>query len=443
MGALTLCRWPDPGAWPRCGGLPRGACLAPWLSAVAAVGLLASLGKFASPLWLFRWFEGFASALGPHDPLVNGPRSDASLLDMAGSPYELLAALFPGFGLFRYPAKLFTLTAVAVAALAGLGWDELLSARADRSGSRAVFCWRLVASGIVLVLATALRGRGRRSPVHRGVTLVDTGPLDAVSAWLGTQQALAHGLVVFALRPGAGGPGAAADWAGAVALVVLGTDLAIAGGRMIWTVPQADFDITPEIARKIEEAEHANPAPGPFRIHRMSAWHPHRFLEPSNPARLREVFRWYRETLIPMNALTEGLAYARVEGVITLDDYFAFFTPQFLPARAEAARALGIKPGQTICYYPRRGYDLWGVRYFILPVRTIGWKTEDRGFAAFLPKTDVIYPARDQMDTPAKFARWADREDVSAPPQQGRLPARLAGPFGPRPRAPDRSHGRQ
>jgi hypothetical protein len=101
-----------------------------------------------------------------------------------------------------------------------------------------------------------------------------------------------------------------------------------------------------------------------------------------------------------------------VEGVITLDDYFTFLSPQFLPAGDEAARRLGIKPGQPICYFPRRGYDLWGVRYFILPVRTIGWRTEDRGFAAFLPKTDIIYPARGQMDTPAKFARWTDREDV-------------------------------
>ena len=125
---------------PGCGGVPGGPPWRPWLTAVAAVGLLASFGKFASPLWWFRWFAVFASALGPHDPLVNAPRTDAYLLDMVGSPYELLAALLPGFGLFRYPAKLFTLTAVAVSALAGLGWDELV-VRADRSGSRAAFCW--------------------------------------------------------------------------------------------------------------------------------------------------------------------------------------------------------------------------------------------------------------------------------------------------------------
>jgi len=382
-----------------------------WLTAVAATGLLAGFGKFASPLWLFRWFPLVASALGPHDPIANAPRPDAYVLDMVGSPYELLAALLPGFGLFRYPAKLFTLTSVAVSALAGLGWDELVAGRSKRFARG--FLVGLVASGVALVLAMALWGPAVALLSDRSVTLVDSGPMDAARAWLGTLRALTHGLVVFAigLALAVWGP-RRADWAGIVALVALGADLAVAGSPMIWTVPQADFEIVPEIARRIAESERADPAPGPFRIHRMSAWHPQRFLEPSNPARMRELFRWYHQSMIPLTALTEDLAYARVEGVITLDDYFTFLNPQFRPANAEAARRLGIKPGQPICYFPRRGYDLWGVRYFILPVRTIGWKTEDRGFAAFLQKIDILYPARDEMDTPAKFARWTGREDV-------------------------------
>jgi hypothetical protein len=382
-----------------------------WLTAVAAAGLLAGFGKFASPLWILRWFPPVASILGPHDPIANAPRGDGYVLDMTGSPYELLAALLPGFGLFRYPAKLFTLTAVAVSALAGLGWDEMVAGRSKRY--LCGFLLGLAASGVALVLAIALRGPAVALLSDRSVTLVDSGPLDAAGAWLGTLRALAHGVVVFAagLALAVWGP-RRADWAGIAALVALSTDLAIAGSSMIWTVPQADFEIVPEIARQIEESERANPAPGPFRIYRMSAWHPQRFLEPSTPARMREIFRWYHQSMLPLTGLTAGLAYARVEGVITLDDYFTFLNPRFLPANAEAARRLGIKPGDPICYFPRRGYDLWGVRYFILPVRTIGWKTEDRGFAAFLQKIDIVYPPRDAMDTPAKRARWTGREDV-------------------------------
>ena len=247
------------------------------------------------------------SAGSPSLPRLSGrtipwstlPRTDAYVLDMAGSPYELLAALLPGFGLFRYPAKLLTLTAVALSALAGLGWDELVAGRSKRFARG--FLLGVAASGVALVLATALRGRAVAFLSARSVTLFDTGPLDAA-------QCLAGNAAGARARPGRlrrsawcwrSGDRAGRAWAGAVALVVVAADLALAGSRMIWTVPQADFDITPEIARQIEESERADPAPGPFRIHRMSAWHPHRFLEPSEPGAGPRAFGWYRETMRP------------------------------------------------------------------------------------------------------------------------------------------------
>ena len=40
-----------------------------------------------------------------------------------------MTAVLPGFRQFRFPAKLFTFTALGLAALAGMGWDDLLTRR--------------------------------------------------------------------------------------------------------------------------------------------------------------------------------------------------------------------------------------------------------------------------------------------------------------------------
>jgi hypothetical protein len=143
----------------------------------------------------------------------------------------------------------------------------------------------------------------------------------------------------------------------------------------------------------------------------MSAWYPSRFLEPASPGRLREVFGWFRDTLSPLDGLPEDLEYAWVEAVIELDESHGFFASRVVPASAAAARALNVRTGQEIMYFPRRGFDLWGVRYFILPVRTHGWRTEDRGFAAFLPHAEVIYPPRSAMASRDQLARWTDQAD--------------------------------
>ena len=45
--------------------------------------------------------------------------------DGDGSIYWLVSTFLPGFRQFRFPAKLFTFTSLALAALAGLGWDGL------------------------------------------------------------------------------------------------------------------------------------------------------------------------------------------------------------------------------------------------------------------------------------------------------------------------------
>src|SRR5262249_23534287 len=99
-------------------GFRGGPAWRTWLTTVALVGLAVSVGRYATPLGWARCGP-FPAALGPHDPPFGQPRLDHFLADGAGSPYGLLAMLLPGFGMFRYPSKLLTFTAVGLAVLAG------------------------------------------------------------------------------------------------------------------------------------------------------------------------------------------------------------------------------------------------------------------------------------------------------------------------------------
>jgi hypothetical protein len=406
MGSLTIALALSAAGWR--GGPPWRA----WLTIVAVVGLLASLGKYGGPLWWARWGP-FSSALGPHDPIHGQHRLDDFLHDGAGSPYGLLATLLPGFGSFRYPSKLLVFTAVGLAILAGAGWDRV--ARGEARWLRRLSLAGLVASLVGLVGALA----GRRSAVASltGRVSIDLafGPADIAGAWAETERALAHGALGFAAIL------ALAHWAprrprtaAALAPLLLTADLALANARLIWTVPQAEFDAPSEAARLIEAAERSEPSPGPFRVHRFSGWYPVHFSTTRTAHRYRELIAWERATLRPLVALPLGLAHCTAFGSLELDDYASLFAPEdHVPVPAEMARYLRVRAGQPVVYYPRRSFDLWGARYFLLPAWP-DWRSRERGFASFLNQTELIYPSADllyQRQPKDGEEPWAVRQD--------------------------------
>src|SRR5262249_19163667 len=85
-----------------------------WVLLVGTVALAASFGKFGGPLWWARWIPSIADVIGPHDPLRRRERLDGLLPDGAASAYGVLAVALPAFSLFRYPAKLLPIVALAV-----------------------------------------------------------------------------------------------------------------------------------------------------------------------------------------------------------------------------------------------------------------------------------------------------------------------------------------
>ena len=179
-----------------CAGLRSGPPWRVWLTVFAVVGLVGSFGKYGSPLWWARCGP-FTDALGPHDPAFGQPRTDLYLDDGWGSLYGIIATLLPGFRAFRYPSKLLTFSAAAVAVLAAAGWDR---ATAGETKWARRFALGMLAMSLV-GLTFALVARAPVVDYLAGGVPPRTGfaPNDVAGAWTETQQAFAQGVVVFAV----------------------------------------------------------------------------------------------------------------------------------------------------------------------------------------------------------------------------------------------------
>ena len=109
------------------------------------------------------------------------------------------------------------------------------------------------------------------------------------------------------------------------------------------------------------------------------------------PRSFEQVTRWERATLRPHYGLPLG-----VESTLYLDtieplDYGLFFLPWTLEPEPGAAARLGMEAGQKVWYYPRRGFDLWNTRYFIVPAKLV-WESAARGYGAVIPNSTFVYP---------------------------------------------------
>ncbi len=368
-----------------------------WLVMIGFLSLMISMGECASPLWLARTFEPLRPFLGPHDPPEYGAlRRDGYLPDGFGSPYWFLATVLPGFHSFRYPSKFLVFTSLSVAGLTGLGWDLVVAGRGRRAR---VWALGLGLIGLAALAAsyalqdTILEVLRTHPGIERGSSF---GPFDAVGSLNDTRRALLQGSVVLLIsaalivlatrRP---------RTAGGLALIVLTADLALANTSQVYTVPQSLYEGTPEVLALINKAESDDPTPGGlYRIHRMPLWNPSIWTRKASTDRVRDFVRWERKTIQPKYAIPFHREYTLTEGTAELYDYWFFFAPWGTYPEDKVNKAIGLAPGEQSIYYPRRGFDLWNTRYFVLPA--VPHNDERRAICAFLPETKPIFPLPDQ-----------------------------------------------
>jgi len=396
-----------------------------WLSAVAVVSLLGSLGQYTSPIWAARTavamahsprLARLAAELGPVDAPRDSPiRQDGFLKDGDGSIYWWLANFLPGFRQFRFPGKLFTLTSMALAALAGLGWDQCCAGRARRA---------IVPIGLLIVISLCVLAGVviERQPILAAfgsyVRASESGPLSAAKGYEAIVRSLFHCLVVLGLGLG---PIILAprrpQVAGAAALIVMALDLAAANSRYVMTVEQSLFEGQPRLVQIIEkaEADRDPPLPGPFRVHRMLSWHPLVWNVTTSADRASDFAAWERETIRSKYGINSGIEYTHSMGVAELYDYEWYFSGFYsMVIRPVIAQRLGTEAGRKVIYFPRRAYDMWNTRYFVVPSYANGWLDETRASAAFRFASELLYPEKGRFDGPhgkEESKQWMETQD--------------------------------
>jgi hypothetical protein len=391
-------------------GFRHGPPWRAWMTAVATASFIAGLGEHASPIWYARRFPEMVKLLGPPDPGETQPiRSDGHLRDGDGSPYWMMSTVLPGFRTFRYPGKMFTFTCLALCALAGAGWDRVLQGR----GRLAIGLASLLALVSLAAWAGASAWRGplidwlQARLVNDGPSAF--GPFNANGAWADARSALSQGAVVYTLavlilRQARRYP----RQAGACALVILSIDLAKANAHFVCTVPQSLFEAEPRVLKLIEDAERADPAAGLYRVHRMPHWSPVAWYSEPSQNRVLDFDRWEHDTLQPKYGIPYHLQYTLTAGTAELFDYQFFFAPFQRTIDEEQARYLRLKRGEQAVYYPRRGFNLWNTRYFVLP--RFPRNDEERGIYSLLYNTEAVYP---RPSTEATSMTQEEREKIA------------------------------
>lgn len=394
----------------------RDGSAAPWLTWLALISAVGSLGEFTGPLWWARWTEPGVELYGPHDDHDVTPiRKDGQLRDGDGGFYWALSTFAPGFGQFRYPAKLFTITVLCLSVLAGIGWDRL------RDGPRRRF---LIPAALLLAVGGGALGL---SWAQEGRILAWLEPMKKMPSSLGEPDIpgmlgearihLLHGGVALAAMVAAVLLVRRREsLAGGVAVVGLAADLLLANGPLIYTVPQSIFEAPPKVAGLLEADAREHPSDGPFRVHRVPIWSPISWLTGPSNDRVREMTEWEHQTIQPKYGINLGIEYTKTEGTAEFYDYSFFFGGFRRKIRQEAAGKighLGLEAGQQVIYMPRKSFDLWNTRYFILPALT-NWSDEHRGVLSFLTDCDVVYPKPGAFDGPDGEERrrhWQEVED--------------------------------
>ena len=298
---------------PRKGQVSRGrvAFVFSWL---ALLSLFAAWGGFGLG-WLVRAFHepGFfpSAPFQPADPI--------------GGVYWLMKQIIPGWGAFRYPAKMMTLTTLSLSLLAGLGWERFFRARRASRSVWVLLAISLLGMAALHFLCPELHGKYGADP-DRVKTLY--GPLIPGAAKMCAVYALAQtaffallSAVLSLLRRFPISPRRRSRLAAFVALLILAVDLAVSQKWMTQGAPEKAFRTPSPIAAELHRRAGSRAAPP--RLYRDAFLYPAEFLNDSSFRRLEERVYWDRLTLFQKNAAVDRAANIDVRGTFVPSGYLS------------------------------------------------------------------------------------------------------------------------
>ena len=244
-----------------------------WLSWCVLIFAGASLGEYG-----LGWLRNEISIwLGQTPTQVWGP---------LGGGYWLMNLLLPGFALFRYPAKLWTLVAIGLSLLAAKSFDNVGDSRRPMQKTLAVY----VGGSLVMLLVSMIYRPPENAEWLAEATDSVFGPLDLRNALWGLRWTFISSLVVGAiawliLR---GTEGRA--WMRFAIVVLTVVDISIANR---WLAPAV---VVPEESRFVSMLQSENAVTYRWQV---GGWYPERWSHESNPSRLQQVVAWDVHTLRP------------------------------------------------------------------------------------------------------------------------------------------------
>ena len=320
--------------------LLRGPLLLRWLTWSAVLFVLGSFGRYG-PGYLLSSTDSQATR-----DMVGG----------LGGIYWLFVVLLPGYAAFRYPAKLWTVAALALSLVAGFGWDSLDSSTSGRAAVHSRlrrFCGLLLivgAAGLLLTLAV----RPTISEEQRwGGMSADAVAGDLIRSF--THLTIAAGSVLWVFRRQTT-PNQSAGMRRQVCLLALvAVDLGIAHSWFIVSAPEDLWRVKPATVELVESLPRSpDLGPLPRRAH----------VTPFLPVQRRDDLEAREGADVVKIATLLDLMESRLHLPWRVQKVWNHQASVQEAVRQVYFDHLPLEQGRVIVR-PRRAFDLWGVELFV------------------------------------------------------------------------------
>lgn len=272
----------------------------------------------------FGWY-GFGWLVRELGSAAGFPGAFSSLGRPTGGVYWFLVTFVPVFSGFRYPAKLFVISTLCIAVLAGRNLDRLGEPLTRRAMARCI----LMAIALCLIsIFTGLPGKlpGWADGLATGVGGIDAwfGPADLAESARQIGRTLifgtATGLIAMVCIVVVGR--SYAKHLPVVFLLILTVDLAICQRVIVPTIDSAVLDIVP--ATPIQAVQIANRFPGYRTVSLTGNSPPGEWWDTGSQRRLEQIAAWQIQNSVPRFNLLSGIVQLDFFGSLQPD-------PGFLP----------------------------------------------------------------------------------------------------------------